>query len=107
VPNPENDNLKQQATQALVESLNDLIVGARSDLQNFAQAIIADSVDAAAAGDQETLAQLRNQTKSLMELNRLRAVHGAERTIFRLVGLALNLVLKFVVPIPLTGVQQI
>lgn len=95
-----NDNIKQQATQVLVEGLNDLIVGTQADLQNYAQAIITDSVDAAAAGDSATIKQLQDQGLALLEVNRLRAVHGTERTIGRLVNLAVNLAVKFVVPIP-------
>lgn len=96
-----NENVKTEVTKLLVESLNDLIEGARGDLQNYAQQIVSDSVDAAAAGDTETLKQLEGQGTALLEVNRIRAVAGAERTVTRLISLAIGIALRFVVPIPL------
>lgn len=93
-------------TKALADSIisevNTLIVGANEDIQQFANGIAADTIEAAALGRTDLLESLADQTGMLLEKNRLKAAAGSERVILDVVRVLAGLAIKIVIPpIPL------
>lgn len=96
-------DLKAVATQALVESLAPLIQGAAADLQQYAHQIVDISLEAGAAGDQETLDSLADTRKVLLEAQRLRAAAGFEHTVDAVTTALINVGIKLLVGVALPG----
>jgi hypothetical protein len=63
MPTHDTTDLANAAAAAIVEGLNGVIVGANADIQAFATAIVADTLEASATGRTDLLETLADQTK--------------------------------------------
>lgn len=95
-------DLKNLTTTTLVSELTPLMQGTADDLKAYASAIVGDSIDATLAGDKDTLIQLKDQSRALMEANRVRIVpgleHSAAAVTSAVLGFALRLAANAVIP---------
>lgn len=94
----ELNNIRDAAVQTLIDGINSLIIGANADIAEFANAIVADGIQAAAEGKFELLPILADQTKVLAEKQRLQVVAAGEAMAAKIVWTVLAFASKLVIP---------
>jgi hypothetical protein len=92
------DDLKNAAVASIIDGLNGVITGANEDIQNFANSIVQDSMEAAAVGAVDLIPVLEDQAMVLAEKNRIAIERGMEATAFKVLGVALSLVSRIIIP---------
>jgi hypothetical protein len=92
------EELKAATVGILVTELKGLAEASEDDLRNYAVQIVQDAAEAAATGDQAVLAQLDDQRKLLLEINRVRVVDTAWNTFSKVVNAVLGVLIKTLLP---------
>lgn len=90
--------LQNAVVTTILSEVNSLIEGANQDIQTTLNALVQESLEAAATGQLDLLPVIEDQVKVLAEKNRIRIAKGAERFVFDVLRVALGVATKLAIP---------